>query len=127
MWVVFEFFKANTNRNTVLEGVTSHAEAKEACRILSPTPVLLNMVEHGATPSITPQEAHELGFGIIIFPFAAIAPAYYAIKNTMQLLKKTGKTGLTSDFTPKKLFSVVGLNEAVAIDADAGGSMYAKV
>lgn len=110
-----------------LEGLTSREEAKEVCRILAPRPVLLNMVEHGATPSLTPQEASEIGFKIIIFPFAAIAPAYEAIKNTFQMIKTTGRTGLASDFTPKKLFTIVGLKEASAIDVAAGGQLYTKV
>ena len=110
-----------------LEGVTSKEEAKKICQVLSPTPVLLNMVEHGATPSWTPSEAQELGFRIIIFPFAAIAPAYDAIRSTFQKIKETGRTGLDVDFTPKKLFSIVGLKEATAIDAAAGGQLYNEV
>ena len=108
-------------------GLTSREEAREVCKVLAPTPVLLNMVEHGATPSLTPAEAKEMGFRIIIFPFGAIAPAYDAIRNTFQQLKDTGKTGLAQDFTPRKLFSIVGLKQAMAIDLEAGGSAYGKV
>ena len=110
-----------------LEGVTSEVEAREVCKQLAPTPVLLNMVEHGATPSWTPAQAKDMGFKIIIFPFAAIAPAYKAIKDGLVGLKETGKTGLEKDFTPKKLFTVVGLEEAAATDEAVGGSMYSKV
>ncbi|EXJ58530.1 methylisocitrate lyase [Cladophialophora yegresii CBS 114405] len=110
-----------------LEGVSSKEEARTVCQELSPIPVLLNMVEHGATPSWTPQEAQELGFRIVIFPFAAIAPAYEAIRSTFEGIKKTGRTGLAADFTPKKLFSIVGLKQATAIDAAAGGQLYSRV
>lgn len=110
-----------------LEGITTADEAREVCRQLSPTPVLLNMVEHGATPTWTPAEAKELGFKIIIFPFASIGPAYNAMKDSLMRIKATGKTGLQKDFTPKKLFTVVGLEEAMEIDAAAGGSSYSKV
>lgn len=110
-----------------LEGVQTEAQAREVCKQLAPTPVLLNMVEHAATPSWTPAEAKDMGFKIIIFPFAAIAPAYKAIKDGLVALKETGKTGLGKDFTPKKLFTVVGLEEAVAVDEGVGGSMYGKV
>jgi 2-methylisocitrate lyase-like PEP mutase family enzyme len=110
-----------------LEGVTTKEEARAICRELAPTPVLLNMVENGATPSWTPQEAQELGFRLIIFPFAAIAPAYDAIRSTFQMIKETGRTGLAVDFTPKKLFSIVGLKQATAIDAAAGGQLYSRV
>jgi 2-methylisocitrate lyase-like PEP mutase family enzyme len=94
---------------------------------MAPTPVLLNMVENGATPRITPAEAHELGFRMIIFPFASIAPAYDAIRDTFEMIKQSGETGLAADFTPKKLFSIVGLKQATAVDLAAGGQMYTKV
>lgn len=107
--------------------MTNSEEAKQVCQALAPTPVLLNMVEHGATPSYTPQEAQDLGFGLMIFPFAAIAPAYYAIREVLQRVKDTGKTGLAKEFTPKKLFETVGLKQATAIDLAAGGQMYSRV
>ncbi|PVH72177.1 oxaloacetase-like protein [Cadophora sp. DSE1049] len=110
-----------------LEGIGTKEECREICRIMAPFPVLLNMVEHGATPTITPQEAQEMGFRIIIFPFAAIAPAYDAIKEVFLGLKKTGLTGLDPGFTPKKLFMIVGLEESSRVDAAAGGSLYHKV
>lgn len=109
-----------------LEGLTSREEAKRVCQDLAPTPVLLNMVEHGATPSLTPSEAHAMGFRIIIFPFAAIFPAYQGMRTALLELKETGKTGLSSEFTPKKLFNIVGLKHATEIDEGAGGSMYGK-
>jgi 2-methylisocitrate lyase-like PEP mutase family enzyme len=110
-----------------LEGVTTEQEARAVCQRLAPTPVLLNMVEHGATPSWTPAEAKELGFKIMIYPFASIGPAYEAIKQTFVQIKNTGRTGLGKDFTPKKLFTIVGLKEAMGVDAAAGGSLYSHV
>jgi 2-methylisocitrate lyase-like PEP mutase family enzyme len=85
------------------------------------------MVEHGATPSWTPDEAKELGYKMIIFPFASIGPAYQAIKDVFVKIKQTGRTGLEKDFTPKKLFTIVGLEEAMALDIAAGGQLYNKV
>ncbi|KAH0527498.1 hypothetical protein TsFJ059_002498 [Trichoderma semiorbis] len=110
-----------------LEGVTTKEEAREVCRSLAPTPVLLNMVENGATPSWTVAEARELGFRIIIYPFAALAPAYEAIRSTYLRIKETGVTDIDPTFTPKKLFTVVGLKEATAVDVAAGGQLYEKV
>ncbi|KAK0382462.1 hypothetical protein CLIM01_00119 [Colletotrichum limetticola] len=110
-----------------LEGVTSAEEARMACQALAPTPVLLNMVEHGATPSWTAAEAKELGYRIMIVPFAAIAPAYEAIRDSLARLKETGVVGTKSDFSPRKLFSIVGLQEAMDFDEAAGGSSYSQV
>ena len=107
--------------------MTSREEAKRVCELLAPTPGLLNMVEHGATPSWSPEEALELGFRLVIFPFGALGPAYYAIRDAFQTIKATGKTGLVKEFTPKKLFETVGLKQAMAVDLAAGGQMYSKV
>lgn len=110
-----------------LEGITSAEEAREACKLLAPTPMLLNMVEHGATPSWTPAEAKELGYKLMIFPFASIGPAYQAIRDVFVQLKETGRTGLDKEFNPKKLFTIVGLKEAMARDVAAGGKLYNEV
>ncbi|KAF7541753.1 hypothetical protein G7Z17_g11876 [Cylindrodendrum hubeiense] len=110
-----------------VEGITTAEEARDVCQRLAPAPVLVNMVEHGATPSWTPAEAKDLGFKIIIFPFASIAPAYGAIRDVFVRIKKSGNTGLDKEFTPKKLFTIVGLEEAIEVDAQAGGSLYSKV
>jgi 2-methylisocitrate lyase-like PEP mutase family enzyme len=110
-----------------LEGISSPEQCREICQIMKPTPVLLNMVEHGATPSFTPEEAQEYGFRMMIYPFGAIAPAYYAIRETFLRIKKTGKTGLDASFTPKKLFTIVGLEDATKLDAEAGGKLYNQV
>ncbi|KAK1699812.1 Pyruvate/Phosphoenolpyruvate kinase-like domain-containing protein [Colletotrichum godetiae] len=110
-----------------LEGVTSAEQARTACKDLAPTPVLLNMVEHGATPSWTAAEAKELGYRMMIVPFAAIAPAYEAIRDSLARLKETGVVGTKSDFSPRKLFSIVGLQEAMEFDKAAGGSSYSQV
>ena len=77
--VIEELVKAGADV-AFLEGVTTEQEARDVCSQLAPVPVLLNMVEHGATPSWTPAQAKELGFRMMIFPFASIAPAYKAIK-----------------------------------------------
>jgi len=52
----------------LLEGLTTREQGRRICDIMRPTPVLLNMVEHGATPSLTPKEVRELGFRIVSFP-----------------------------------------------------------
>jgi methylisocitrate lyase len=52
-----------------LEGITSKEMAARCVRDLAPWPMMLNMVEHGVTPTITVDEAREMGFRIIIFPW----------------------------------------------------------
>ena len=107
-----------------LEGLASKDQCRSIVKDLAPLPVLLNMVEYGATPSISVDEAKEMGFKIIIFPFAGLAPAYKAIKATYMKLKKDGVTGPEAEMTPKQLFSVSGLKESLEIDAAAGGRAF---
>jgi len=108
-----------------LEGITSKAEARAAVRDLAPWPVLLNMVEHGATPSISVDEAQDMGFRIVLFPFAGLAPAYKAMSEVYRRLKTEGVTGAEAHMTPKQLFEVSGLKEDLEIDAQAGGTAFA--
>ncbi|KAJ5492638.1 Carboxyvinyl-carboxyphosphonate phosphorylmutase [Penicillium diatomitis] len=107
-----------------LEGVSSREMAAQAVQDLAPWPLLLNMVEHGATPSLTAQEAMELGFKMIIFPFATIGPALTAMREGLEKLKRLGLPGLDPELTPQMLFRVCGLDESVKLDADAGGAAF---
>lgn len=108
-----------------LEGLTSKEQARQTVADLAPWPVLLNMVEHGATPSISVSEAGEMGFRIVIFPFAGIAPAYKAMKEVYTRLKKEGITGAEAHMTPKQLFEVSGLSDDMEVDGRAGGTAFA--
>lgn len=108
----------------ILEGVSSKAQAAQAVRDLAPWPLCLNSVENGVSPLITAQDAQEMGYRVIIFSFASIAPAYTAIKQTLERLKDFGVTG--SKVTPKEIFEVCGLQESMVIDEAAGGTAFAK-
>lgn len=107
-----------------LEGITSREMGREAVQDLHPFPLLLNMVEHGATPIIPAKEAEQMGFRIIIFSFSSLAPAYIAIKRTLEKVKREGVTGVPSDLTPTRLFDVCGMQESVEIDELAGGGAF---
>ena len=106
-----------------LEGVTSKEMARQAVQDLKPFPLLLNMVEHGATPIITTKEAEEMGFRIMIFSFACLGPAFLAIRQTLEKLKTHGVTDLPPHAKPKTIFDVCGLQEKMEIDEAAGGTM----
>jgi methylisocitrate lyase len=105
-----------------LEGVTSKEMARQAVQDLAPLPLLLNMVEHGATPVITTAEAEEMGFRLMIFSFACLGPAFLAIRETLEKLKVEGVTGLPPHAKPKLIFDVCGLEEKLETDEAAGGS-----
>ncbi len=107
-----------------LEGIASREMARQAVKALAPFPLLLNMVGHGATPIIPAREAQNMGFKVIIFPLASLAPAYTAIKAGLEKVKREGVTGIPKDLTPKRLFDVCGMQESIETDISAGGSSF---
>ncbi|KAI1102676.1 oxaloacetate Acetylhydrolase [Jackrogersella minutella] len=108
----------------LLEGFTSTAQAAQAVKDLAPWPLLLNSVENGKSPVITVDEASRMGFRIMIFSFATLAPAYVAIRETLSRLKNEGIVGTPQHITPVKLFEVCGLEHSMAVDTNAGGSSF---
>ncbi len=104
----------------LLEGFTSKEQARQAVHDLSPWPLLLNMVENGATPVITTKEAEEMGFRIMIFSFASLAPAYLGIRAALERLKNDGVVGTPDGLGPRKLFEIYRLMESMKVDAEAG-------
>ncbi|KAF2471926.1 oxaloacetate acetylhydrolase [Lindgomyces ingoldianus] len=108
----------------ILEGVKTKEQAALAAKLLAPWPLCYNSVENGHSPLITAQEAHNMGYRVIIYSFASISPAYVAIKSTFEWLRETGMTG--SSVTPKTIFNVCGLAESIVIDEASGGTAFAK-
>ncbi|KAI0014544.1 hypothetical protein F4780DRAFT_784997, partial [Xylariomycetidae sp. FL0641] len=98
--------------------------AAAAVKALAPWPMLYNSVENGKSPTITVEEAREMGFRIMIFSFATLAPAYQAMRETLIRLKTKGVVGTPPDITPVKLFEVCGLAHTIAIDMNAGGGSF---
>ncbi|CAI7629784.1 unnamed protein product [Penicillium pancosmium] len=110
----------------LLEGFTSKEQARQAVQDLAPWPLLLNMVENGATPLITTKEAEEMGFRIMIFSFASITPAYIGIRSALTRLMTEGVVGIPEGLGPRKIFEVCGLMDAMKIDTEAGGDGFAE-
>lgn len=84
------------------------------------------MVDHGVTPLITVKEAEEMGFKIMIFSFASLAPAAEGIRRTMERIKFEGVTGTGKHLTPKVIFEVCKLTDCIRFDMEAGGSAFAE-
>lgn len=108
----------------LLEGFRSKEQAAQAVRELAPWPLLLNSVENGHSPLITVDEARQMGFRIMIFSFATLAPAYAAIRDTLLRLRDEGVVGTPDGITPVKLFEVCGLQDAMEVDNGAGGKAF---
>jgi methylisocitrate lyase len=109
-----------------LEGMTSVDMFKQAVKDLAPWPVLLNMVEGGITPTVSVDEAREIGLRIIIHPLAAINAAYQPIKDIFERLKTKGRMDHDPKLTPQFIFNVCGLKDSMAVDAEAGGKAFEK-
>ncbi|RDW63800.1 hypothetical protein BP6252_11345 [Coleophoma cylindrospora] len=110
----------------ILEGFVSKEQARQAVQDMAPWPLCLNSVENGVSPLISVAEAEEMGFKVMIFSFAALAPAYVAIKETFERLLNHGVTGTPKEITPKTIFQVCGLDEEAEIDAATGGKAFSK-
>ena len=55
-------------------------------------PLLANMIEEGITPNLTADQLRKMGYRMVVFPLSALYSATFAIKQTLQTLKKTGTT-----------------------------------
>jgi len=55
-----------------------------------PGPKVANMVEHGRTPLLTPDELHDLGFDLIVTPLAGLLASAKALEDTYATLREHG-------------------------------------
>jgi 2,3-dimethylmalate lyase len=55
-------------------------------------PLLANMIEEGVTPNLTADQLRQMGYKLVVFPLSALYSSTFAIKQTLQSLKKTGTT-----------------------------------
>jgi 2-methylisocitrate lyase-like PEP mutase family enzyme len=110
------------------EALQSADEARRICELMGDVPVLLNMVPGGTTPSFSVEEAKDLGFRMIIFPGACLAPIVNSVQKELQHL---AEKGTVSDANPadgvKKLFMLCGLQECMDIDKAALGKAYSSI
>lgn len=108
-----------------LEGFESKEQARRCVQELAPWPLLLNMVDHGVTPLITVDEAREMGFKIMIFSFASLAPAAQGISATMDRIKYESVTATVKHWTRKVISEHCKLSKCIEVDMAAGGSAFA--
>ena len=64
-----------------------------------------------------------MGYRIMIFSFATLAPAYTGIRAALERLKGHGVVGTGKDLTPRRLFEICGLDESLEIDEASGGTV----
>lgn len=113
-----------------LEGLLSLDQCRAVCADLAPTPVLLNMVPAGVTPSITTYQAQEMGFRLMIYPGLPLAAVYESVTAACRELKQTGQIKVSEEQLQagvKGIFELCGLRECIEFDYKAGGKAYNSI
>jgi len=102
------------------EALESKDEFSEFSRKIR-TPLLANMTEFGKTPYMTVSEFNRLGYRIVIFPMTVFRTMLFAVRQTLQELKRTG--------TQKKLLGQMMSRDELyrLIDYDSYGDLDKKV
>ncbi|KAF8528469.1 phosphoenolpyruvate pyruvate domain-containing protein [Hysterangium stoloniferum] len=111
-----------------IEGVKTKELLESTVKALAPTPVLVNVISGGLTPSFTIKEAEEMGAKIIIFSLVSAVAAVHGIRAAMHSLKKTGTDFSSAQgMDPRQFFEVMGLNDIIEFDARVGSTAFAEV
>ncbi|MGE3538956.1 MAG: oxaloacetate decarboxylase [Candidatus Tectimicrobiota bacterium] len=82
-------------------------------------PLLYNFVEHGKSPLIPAAELEALGFKMVIFPGSLMLSVYTLARRVLGEIRQHGTTANLLDEMASvvDLFNVVGLDEALTLDA----------
>ena len=100
-----------------VEAPESKEEMKEIARQV-PGPLVANMLERGVTPLMGPQELHELGFDLIVWPLAPLYSIAKSLTEVYSTLRSDGSTTKILDrLMPFDEFNeIVGLKEKYSLD-----------
>ena len=112
------------------EALASEDEARKVCETFKKinVPVLLNMVPGGVTPTMSAQQAKDIGFRIMIVPGICIGPIIRSVTAELEHLKKEGGASQVNDREGVvRGFNLCGLQECIDIDQKAGGKAYETV
>ncbi|KAJ7859108.1 oxaloacetate acetylhydrolase [Mycena leptocephala] len=111
-----------------IEGAKSKQLLEVTVRTWAPTPVLVNVIFGGLTPSFTSKDAESAGAKIInkspltfLFSLASCVPMGHALRAAMKSLRETG-----TDFSAAQGV-LRGLRDAVNLDSKAGGQILGMV
>jgi methylisocitrate lyase len=94
-----------------IEAPESVAELEQIGRAI-PGPKVANMLEHGKTPLLSPDELHQLGFDLIVTPLAALMASAKALREIYTLLHSEGSLRAHLD----RLMPFDDFNQLVELD-----------
>lgn len=75
-----------------VEAPESKHELSEIGRSLNGVPLLVNIVEGGATPQLPAEELGSLGFSIVLYANSALRGAMHGMRAVLEHLRNTGST-----------------------------------
>ena len=89
-------------------------------------PMLINIAANGRTPNLNVDQVRALGFRMAIWPGVLSRAGILAMRVAANVFKATGTDAETSrGLSPRDVFEMVGLAEAIAIDERAGATALA--
>lgn len=84
------YFKAGADV-IFIEAPTSTKELSKIANEID-APLVANMIEEGATPTLSAQQLFSMGYNVALFPLSALYAATFAVQKVFSELKKTGTT-----------------------------------
>ena len=93
---------------TFLEAPESVEEMREYCNAV-PGPKMANMIEHGKTPVLPPEQLEEIGYKIAVHPLTLLNASILAMRQSLQMIKNGKEAVNVLDFEDLK--SAVGFSE----------------
>jgi 2-methylisocitrate lyase-like PEP mutase family enzyme len=102
-----------------LEAISTRDEAEAVCSTFGAqgVPVMYGMVQGSKAFQVTPAEAKEMGFKIIVYAAVCLAPTFVSLSKALKTLKEQGdceKYG--PGVTPHSFFDACGLQELLEFD-----------
>ena len=100
-----------------IEAPESKEEMHEIARHV-PGPLVANMLERGVTPLMRPQELHDLGFDLVVWP---LTPVYSVAKSLTEVYRTLRREGTTTNILDRlmpfdEFNRIVGLDENYQLD-----------
>ncbi len=93
---------------TFLEAPESEQEMREYCNSV-PGPKMANMIEHGKTPVLPPEQLEDIGYKIAVYPLTLLNASILAMRKSLAMIQDGKMPTNVLDF--EELKSAVGFSE----------------
>ena len=105
----------------MLEAITQRHEIDAVCNAFkgTGTPLMYGMVQGTKSFKMTPAEAKEFGFSIIIYAVACSLPYYLSVSKALQTLKEGDCEKYDVEVTPHSIFNICGMSDLLEFDKRA--------